>query len=303
MTKLKRILNLDDFRLNSSKSKNKITNELSVTPNSLENYSENIFKESINEMLNSQFSYENDFIAKQYSFFISNNLLKYSLLSNLYKIFLINLNTTSCTLLDFYSLLILICPDFPKNLVKKIYDIHLMVEKIKSEYIIDLSTPCQTNQGYNNTFDNNIDINSFFITFSIYFFYLDFFENLEKIFDLDKNTFLSNTLKLKEVIATNQITNNGKSVISGTNFLNEIYICEILITMNIKLMNDYNLNTISTLEETKEILEKFSEEVSFNYYDMVYKILYNYNFVKDFFNGCDEGLMNTEKVLNYIENF
>jgi hypothetical protein len=175
MTKLKRILNIEDFRLYSSKSKSKIANELIVTPNSFENYSENIFKESINEMLNSQFSYENDFIAKQYSFFISNNLLKYSLLSNLYKIFLININTTSCTLLDFYSLLILICPDFPKNLVKKIYEIHSMVEKIKYEHTIDLSTPCQINQVYHNSFDNNIDIISFFVTFSIIFFLFGIF--------------------------------------------------------------------------------------------------------------------------------
>jgi hypothetical protein len=301
MTKLKRILNLDEFRLNSSKSKFKITNETTPTPNSLENYSENIFKESINEILNSQFSFENDFIAKQYSFFQSNNLLKYSLISNFYKIFLININTTTCTLLDFYSLLILICPDFPKNLVKKIYEIHSMVEKIKSENMIDLSTPCQTSQVYNNLFDSNIDMFSFFVTFSIYFFYFDFFENLEKIFDLEKNTLLSKTLKLKEVIGTNQI--NGKSIFNySSTAINETYICEILITMNHKLMNDYNLNTISTLEETKEILEKFSEEVSFNYYDLVMKILYNYNFVKDFFNGCDEGLKNTERVLNYLEN-
>jgi hypothetical protein len=73
-------------------------------------------------------SNENEYISKAYSSFIQNDYLKLILFSNIYKIFILNLNNFTLTCLDFFQMLILICPDFPKSLIKKLNYIYLMIK-------------------------------------------------------------------------------------------------------------------------------------------------------------------------------
>ncbi len=84
-------------------------------------------------------------------------------LSNLYKIFLINIlqSSTTITCLDFYSIIILISPDFPKQIIKKINIIYMNFknrEKINQQHIENLG--------------NTVNTIDFFSIFAIYFGYL-----------------------------------------------------------------------------------------------------------------------------------
>ena len=73
-------------------------------------------------------SNENEYISKAFSSFIQNDYMKLILFSNIYKIFIVNLNNFSLTCLDFFQMLILICPDFPKSLIKKLNYIYLVIK-------------------------------------------------------------------------------------------------------------------------------------------------------------------------------
>lgn len=221
--------------------------------------------------------------------------MRYILISNLYKIFLVNLTNQNCNLTDFYSLIILICPDFPKILIKKVYSIYSYIEKSKKSNMIDING---SESQQINEFDCSVDIVSFFLIFSIYFFYNNYFNELEKIFEYsDKGNITSlKYIKLKEIIGGSFT----KTFFNCT--INEVYLYEVLITLNPKFIKEYNLNTINTIDDVREILEKYSDETSVTYFDLFSKLISNYNFLYDFFCGNDTILNNLETYLNFYES-
>lgn len=117
----------------------------------------------ISRLINN-FSYETEYISKQFSFFQNNGrFMQLIFLSNLYKIFLTNIqqSATTITCLDFYSIIILISPDFPKQIIKKINIIYLNMkfkEKINLTHIENLG--------------NTVNIMEFFSIFAVYFAYI-----------------------------------------------------------------------------------------------------------------------------------
>jgi hypothetical protein len=216
------------------------------------------------------FCYENEYISKQFSFFQSCSFYKYILLSNFYKIFISNLPNNNGSAVDFYSLLILICPDFPKQIIKNYSDLYMIIYNNGDD-----------SNGLNKG-NNTINLICFFLHFSIYYFHYDYFQELEKLFEVNKNIIL-----LKDLLANKLIVNCP---------IKEEFIYEILISCDNRLIKDYDLNTINTIEETKEILEKYHEEISISYMNLVEKILKNFNLSKNFF-----GL--TDSVINKYDNF
>ena len=89
--------------------------------------------------------------------------MQFIFLSNLYKIFLINIlqSSSQITCLDFYSIIILISPDFPKHIIKKINIIYLNIkqkDKVNLNHIENLG--------------NTIITIEFFSIFAVYFAYL-----------------------------------------------------------------------------------------------------------------------------------
>jgi hypothetical protein len=89
--------------------------------------------------------------------------MQFIFLSNLYKIFLMNIiqSSTQITCLDFYSIIILISPDFPKFIIKKINIIYMNIkhrDKINLTHVDNLG--------------NTINTIEFFSMFAIYFAYL-----------------------------------------------------------------------------------------------------------------------------------
>jgi hypothetical protein len=121
-----------------------------------------ICKGKSNKRIKSSSLNENEFISKSYSSFIQNDVLKLVLFSNLYKIFILNINNFNLTCLDFFQMLILICPDFPKSLIKKINYIQMMIknkdkigEKLNQVELLS----------------NEVSLIELFLLTTIYFFY------------------------------------------------------------------------------------------------------------------------------------
>jgi len=84
-------------------------------------------------------------------------------LSNLYKIFLVNIlqSSTTITCLDFYSIIILISPDFPKQIIKKINIIYM-----------NFKNKDKVNQQHIENLGNTVNTMEFFSIFAVYFAYL-----------------------------------------------------------------------------------------------------------------------------------
>jgi len=132
-------------------------------------------------------TYEADYISKPYSFYLHNDFLKFIFLSNFYKIFLTTIitmnNGISCV--DFYQILILICPDFPKLLVKKINIIYFYIKNKERSH--------EKFQQYEEM-ENEISCLEFYILFCVFYFYngknnknklIDFFKEIERFFNFN----------------------------------------------------------------------------------------------------------------------
>lgn len=262
LIKIKKIININDFKIGRTKLKTDNTQEDLILQN----------------IYNTNFCYENDLISKQFSFYESSSFFKFILISNIYKIFVTNLPTTG-TVLDFYTLITLICPDFPKILIKKFSKFYYLIKNKEKEE------------------DKNIDLISmtvnffdYFVYFGIYYYYQDFFIELEKFFN---NT--NNVADIKQIF---------QFVKTGSYIFPKEFLIEVIISYSKgKILEEFNLSTANLLEDVEEMIEKYiiDNNYSVTYSLFAITILRNYNLIQYFFKISSNSINNIESLID-IEN-
>ena len=217
----------------------------------------NINQNSNNEIFSINFNCLNEFISKPFITYSNQQIAKIYLISNLYKIFIINIpNNVPFSIFDFYSLTILLCPDFPKVIIKKL---NILINNFNNLNF----NPENLNE--NIELKLKVNIKDFFCIFSIYFLFMEFFFEIDKLY----SNLNSNQISIKELKKLKQIKKE--------------YLYSSLILCNTKLINEYSLNTINTIEDCEEILDKNSDiKIS---YSLIYeKTLKNKHILNDLFN-------------------
>ena len=210
--------------------------------------SENIFLKKFNPTT--------EFISKPYSIYSAKRINKLYFLSNLYKIFMTNIPTTiPFSTFDFFSTIILLCPDFPKIMIKKL-------DLLYQNFSNNTATPEIFNQ--NIELKTKINMNEIFVMFSVYFLFNNLFNDIDKYY-----------LSINSSMATIK----GLKAIKGLQ--KEFYYASIIMT-NKKLKEEYNLNTMNTIEDIEDILDK-NLDLKINYTSLCEKILKNKSLIEYIF--------------------
>jgi hypothetical protein len=210
--------------------------------------SENIFLKKFNPTT--------EFISKPYSIYSAKRINKLYFLSNLYKIFMTNIPTTiPFSTFDFFSTIILLCPDFPKIMIKKL---DLLYQNFSNNGV----SPEIFNQ--NIELKTRINMNEIFVMFSVYFLFNNLFNDLDKYY-LSINSSLATIKGLKGIKGLQK----------------EFYYASIIMT-NKKLKEEYNLNTMNTIEDIEDILDK-NLDLKINYTSLCEKILKNKSLIEYIF--------------------
>ena len=210
--------------------------------------SENIFLKKFNPTT--------EFISKPYSIYSAKRINKLYFLSNLYKIFMTNIPTTiPFSTFDFFSTIILLCPDFPKIMIKKL---DLLYQNFSNNGV----SPEIFNQ--NIELKTRINMNEIFVMFSVYFLFNNLFNDLDKYY-LSINSSLATIKGLKSIKGLQK----------------EFYYASIIMT-NKKLKEEYNLNTMNTIEDIEDILDK-NLDLKINYTSLCEKILKNKSLIEYIF--------------------
>lgn len=208
------------------------------------------------EIFTKKFSPTTEFISKPFNIYSAKRINKIFFLSNLYKIFMTNIPTTiPFSTFDFFSTIILLCPDFPKLMIKKL---DLLYQNFSNNNI----TPDIFNQ--NIELKTRINMNEIFVMFCVYFLYNNFFNEIDKYY-LSINSSMS--------------TVKGLRTIKGLQ--KEFYYISIILSSK-KLKDEYNLNTMNTIEDIEEILDK-NGEIKISYTSLCEKVLKNKSLIEYIF--------------------
>ena len=200
------------------------------------------------EIFTTKFNPTTEFISKPYNIYNAKRINKIYFLSNLYKIFMTNIPTTiPFSTFDFFSTIILLCPDFPKVMIKKL---DLLYQNFSNNNV----NPEIFNQ--NIELKTRINMNEIFVMFSVYFLYNNLFNEIDKYY-LSLNSSMSTVKGLKTIKGLQK----------------EFYYSSIIMA-NKKLKDEYNLNTMNTIEDIEEILDK-NYEIKISYTSLCEKILKN----------------------------
>jgi len=101
-------------------------------------------------------------------------------------------------------------------------------------------------------------------------------ENIIKATDKNLNT------ELKSKITINEFLNaNSKNFMKEDNYL------EILVSCDQTMLDEYNKNTVNTVPDVMDILEKNSN-LGIAYITFLEKMIKNFNFMKKFFIDCSD---------------
>ena len=156
---------------------------------------------------------------------------------------------------DFFSTIILLCPDFPKIMIKKL---DLLYQNFSNNGV----SPEIFNQ--NIELKTRINMNEIFVMFSVYFLFNNLFNDIDKYY-----------LSINSSMATIK----GLKAIKGLQ--KEFYYASIIMT-NKKLKEEYNLNTMNTIEDIEDILDK-NLDLKINYTSLCEKILKNKSLIEYIF--------------------
>jgi hypothetical protein len=208
------------------------------------------------EIFTKKFNPTTEFISKPYSIYSTRRINKIFFLSNLYKIFMTNIPTTiPFSTFDFFSTIILLCPDFPKLMIKK-------MDLLYQNFSNSSTTPEIFNQ--NIELKTRVNMNEIFVMFCVYFLYNNFFNEIDKFY-LNINSSMATVKGLKSIKGLQK----------------EFYYTSIILA-NKKLKEEYNLNTMNTLDDVEEILDKNSE-IKISYTSLCEKILKNKSLIECIF--------------------
>ena len=126
------------------------------------------------EIFKFKFNPTTEFISKPFNIYGLKRINKIFFLSNLYKIFVTNIPTTiPFSTFDFFSTVILLCPDFPKAMIKKL-------DLLYQNFNNNNATPEIFNQ--NIELKSRVNMNEMFVMFSVYFLYNNFFGEIDKFY-------------------------------------------------------------------------------------------------------------------------
>ena len=222
------------------------------------------------EIFTKKFNPTTEFISKPFNIYNAKRINKIYFLSNLYKIFMINIPTTiPFSTFDFFSTIILLCPDFPKLMIKKLELLYL-------NFSYNNVTPEIFNQ--NIELKTKININEIFVMFTVYFLYNNLFNEIDKYY-LSINSSMATVKGLKSIKGLQK----------------EFYYISIILSSK-KLKEEYNLNIMNTMDDIEEILDKNSD-IKISYTALCEKILKNRTLIEYIF-SIDEKIRLFQEINN-----
>ena len=212
------------------------------------------------EIFKFKFNPTTEFISKPFNIYGLKRINKIFFLSNLYKIFVTNIPTTiPFSTFDFFSTVILLCPDFPKAMIKKL-------DLLYQNFNNNNATPEIFNQ--NIELKSRVNMNEMFVMFSVYFLFSNFFVEIDKYY-LGLNSSMAFVKGLKAIKGLQK----------------EFFYSSIILSSK-KLKDEYNSNLINTIDEVEEILDKNSD-VKINYTSLCERVLKN-KMIIDYIFSLDE---------------
>ena len=245
---------------------------LSIFKSFQQNLNQNLSQASQDEIFNINFNYSTEYISKPYSYYQTKPINKIFFLSNLYKIFVLNIpSNLPFTTFDFFSLTTLLCPDFPKMTVKKL---NIIISNFSNNNL----TPEAFNE--NIELKNKVNIFEFFCIFSVYYIFNEFFFEIDKLY-ININNSLCPIKELKKI--------KGMKI---------EFLYTSIILCSQKLLSEYNLKSINTIEDVEEILDK-NADIKVSFVNIYEKILKNKEIIDSIF-SIDETANNYLNLLNYI---
>lgn len=222
------------------------------------------------EIFKFKFNPTTEFISKPFNIYGLKRINKIFFLSNLYKIFVTNIPTTiPFSTFDFFSTVILLCPDFPKAMIKKL-------DLLYQNFNNNNATPEIFNQ--NIELKSRVNMNEMFVMFSVYFLFSNFFVEIDKYY-LGLNSSMAFVKGLKAIKGLQK----------------EFFYSSIILSSK-KLKDEYNSNLINTIDEVEEILDKNSD-VKINYTSLCEKVLKN-KMIIDYIFSLDETIRNFQEMNN-----
>ncbi len=127
---------------------------------------------------------------------------------------------------------------------------------------------------------NKVNIIEFFCIFSVYYIFNDFFFEIDKLY-ININSSQCPIKELKKI--------KGMKI---------EFLYTSIILCSQKLSSEYNLNTINTIEDVEEILDK-NGDLKISFVNIYEKILKNKEIIDSIF-SIDEAANNYLNLLNYI---
>ena len=212
------------------------------------------------EIFKFKFNPTTEFISKPYNIYSVKRINKIFFLSNLYKIFMTNIPTTiPFSTFDFFSTVILLCPDFPKVINKKL---DLLYQNFNNNNV----TPDIFNQ--NIELKTRVNMNEMFAMFSVYFLFNNFFTEIDKYY-LGIN---SSSASVK-----------GLKAVKG---LQKEFFYSSMILASKKLKDEYNSSIMNTMDDVEDIIEK-NGDTKISYTALCEKVLKN-KMIIDYIFSLDE---------------
>ena len=212
------------------------------------------------EIFKFKFNPTTEFISKPYNIYSLKRINKIFFLSNLYKIFMTNIPTTiPFSTFDFFSTVILLCPDFPKVMIKKL---DLLYQNFNNNNV----TPDIFNQ--NIELKTRVNMNEMFAMFSVYFLFNNFFTEIDKYY-LGIN---SSSASVK-----------GLKAVKG---LQKEFFYSSMILASKKLKDEYNSSIMNTMDDVEDIIEK-NGDTKISYTALCEKVLKN-KMIIDYIFSLDE---------------
>jgi len=212
------------------------------------------------EIFKFKFNPTTEFISKPYNIYSLKRINKIFFLSNLYKIFMTNIPTTiPFSTFDFFSTVILLCPDFPKVMIKKL---DLLYQNFNNNNV----TPDIFNQ--NIELKSRVNMNEMFAMFSVYFLFNNFFTEIDKYY-LGIN---SSSASVK-----------GLKAVKG---LQKEFFYSSMILASKKLKDEYNSSIMNTMDDVEDIIEK-NGDTKISYTALCEKVLKN-KMIIDYIFSLDE---------------
>ena len=212
------------------------------------------------EIFKFKFNPTTEFISKPFNIYSLKRINKIFFLSNLYKIFMTNIPTTiPFSTFDFFSTVILLCPDFPKVMIKKL---DLLYQNFNNNNV----TPDIFNQ--NIELKTRVNMNEMFAMFSVYFLFNNFFTEIDKYY-LGIN---SSSASVK-----------GLKAVKG---LQKEFFYSSMILASKKLKDEYNSSIMNTMDDVEDIIEK-NGDTKISYTALCEKVLKN-KMIIDYIFSLDE---------------